>query len=226
MGMKTNKMKKRLLIGISLVFGFVLLSSLELFSQNDNNTYIDEPKGDYLVSHSNKPIQSTRNVAAEMSKLMAGARELKSRRDKWSYHYKLPNGRYGAEIYSNPVNYFTNGEWKPIIPKLKNSNIEGYAYVFDEMNGRILVPQNNNGNTKIEFENTNVSFHSLGLRLMDGDTELDLHNQKQIKPATKISDRIVHFSNVYDHTTEHIELGNDMFSFHLLLETLPNYLNR
>ncbi|MDD4575178.1 MAG: gliding motility-associated C-terminal domain-containing protein [Bacteroidales bacterium] len=218
-------MKKRLLIGISLVFGFVLLSSLELFSQNDNNTYIDEPKGDYLVSHSNKPIQSTRNVDAEMSKLMAGARELKSRRDKWSYHYKLPNGRYGAEIYSNPVNYFTNGEWKPIIPKLKNSNIEGYAYVFDEMNGRILVPQNNNGNTKIEFENIKVSFHSLGLRLMDGDTELDLHNQKQIKPATKISDRIVHFSNVYDHTTEHIELGNDMFSFHLLLETLPDYLN-
>lgn len=207
-----------------MILGLVFLSTFTLFSQNEDN-YTNEPKGDYLSPISNKAVQSTRNVDLEMSKLMAGARELKSRRDKWSYHYKLPNGKYGAEIYSNPVNYFTNGEWKPIIPKLKNSNIEGYAYVFDEMNGRILVPQNNNGNTKIEFENTNVSFHSLGLRLMDGDTELDLHNQKQIKPATKISDRIVHFSNVYDHTTEHIELGNDMFSFHLLLETLPDYLN-
>lgn len=223
--MKTKHMKSRFLIGIPLIFELVILSSLGLFSQNVDNTYLDEPKGEYLSSLSYKAVQSTRNVDAEMSKLMDGARELKSRRDKWSYHYKLPNGRFGAEIYSSPVNYFSNGEWKPIIPILKNSDIEGYAYAFDEMNGRVLIPQNNNGYTKMEFENKNVSFHSLGLRLVDGNTEIDLHNQKQIKPATKISDRIVHFSNVYDNTTEHIELGNDMFSFHLLLEALPNYLN-
>lgn len=91
----------------------------------------------------------------------------------------MPNGHYGAEVYVNPVNYLKNGDWKPIVPILKNSNIDGYAYVFDEMNGRILIPQNNNGQTKIEFENQNVAFQSLGLRIIDGDNELNLHFQKQ-----------------------------------------------
>ncbi|MDD2344667.1 MAG: T9SS type A sorting domain-containing protein [Bacteroidales bacterium] len=218
-------MKKQIFIIIPLIIGLFLISEVKLFSQQIETANSNEPKGDFLGSISNNAVQSTKNVDAEISILMEGAKEEKAKRDKWSYHYKLSNGRHGAEIYSSPVNYFKNREWKPIIPILKNSNIEGYAYIFDEMNGRILIPQDNNGSTKIEFENNFVSFHSIGLRIVDGNTEIDLHNQKQIKPAIKISDKIVHFSNVYNNTTEHIELGNDMFSFHLLLEALPNYLN-
>ena len=198
---------------------------MNLFSQIVENNFNEEPKGDYIGSVSTKAIESTRQVDLEISKLMSGAKEIKSRRDRWSYHYRLPNGRYGAEIYSGPVNYLKNGEWKPIIPVLKNSTISEYAYICDEMNGRVLIPQNNNLPVKIEFENKNVSFKSMGLRLVNGDTELNLQNQKQIKTASKISDKVVHYNNVYDNLTEHIELGNDMFSFHLLLESMPSYLN-
>jgi gliding motility-associated-like protein len=218
-------MKKKLLIVIPLLLSFMILAKMNLFSQIVENNFNEEPKGDYIGSVSTKAIESARQVDLEISKLMSGAQEIKSRRDKWSYHYKLPNGRSGAEIYSAPVNYLKNGEWKPIIPVLKNSTIANYAYVCDEMNGRVLIPQNNNLPIKIEFENKNVTFKSIGLRLVNGGTELNLQNQKQIKTATKISDKVVHYTNVYDNITEHVELGNDMFSFHLLLESMPSCLN-
>ncbi len=218
-------MKKKLFIVIPLVLGLVLLSKFNLFSQTSDNGFSDEPKGDYIGSMNTKAVQSTRDVDLEISKLMSSAQEIKSRRDKLSYHYKLPNGRYGAEIYSAPVNYLKNGEWKPIIPVLKNSTIANYAYMCDEMNGRVLIPQNNSTPTKIEFDNKNVTFKSLGLRLLNDENEINLHSQRQIKLVTKMSDRKVHYVNVYDNLTELVELGNDMFSFHLLLESMPSFLN-
>lgn len=58
-------MKRRLLIVIPLFCGLVFLTGLKLFSQNDDNSFLNEPKGDYLGSVSNKAVQSTRNVEAE-----------------------------------------------------------------------------------------------------------------------------------------------------------------
>ncbi len=222
-------MNKIIFICKSIVLGFLLLlfSQSFIFSQNtaNNNQTLTEPKGDVFNAKQNLMYESKVNIANDVIQKLSTGTEDKSLRDKWSYHYKLSNGHYGAQIYSDPVNYLKDNKWMPIIPILKTSNKEGFAFECNEMNGNVLIPQNSSGKTKIQFNSKTVSFLAKGLRIVDENGETNLISQKQIKPANKISDNEVHFDNVYDGITEYVGIGNDAFLFHLLINSLPSYLS-
>ncbi len=218
-------MKHKIIFFIQTAIGFYMLSVSSLFSQHVNNYNNLEPKGSYNKTSFQVNTIESRNLDIEMSKKMEGAIEEKALRDKWSYHYKLSNGNLGSMIYNAPVNYNKNGEWKPIISVFKKTDNSVYPYVCEEMNGKLMIPSKNNEAVKMQFNNQQVSFKSLGLRIVDGNNNINLHHQKQTRTASQISEKVIHYSNVYDKTTEHVEIGNDMFSYHLILDGMPNFLN-
>ena len=219
-------MKKKNLFFIPIRLGILLLflTSYVLIAQNRSNIN-SEPKGDFLSSVPSTMYESKENVGLDIEKKMSSAQEDISRRDKWSYHYKLSNGHYGAQIYSAPVNYLKDNKWIPIIPILKNSNKAGYAFECSEMNGKVLIPQASDGKTRIDFDSKKVSFLPQGLRIVDASGELNLYSEKQVKQAHKVSDSEIQFKNVYEGITEYVGIGNDAFLFHLLLNSLPSFVS-
>ena len=115
-------MKPKLTVLIRIAMGIYMLSVVSLFSQQLQNSNNIEPKGVFEKSSVQIDMTESGNLDIEMSKKMGGAIEEKALRDKWSYHYKLSNGNYGAMIYNAPVNYNKNGEWKPIIAVFKKTD--------------------------------------------------------------------------------------------------------
>lgn len=218
-------MKKKLLcflpVFLCLVFQF---SNLGFVHTQTTSTLSNEPKGNIVNVDNSVMFEVQTDAKNDVEKKMSSAIEDVSKRDKWSYHYKLSNGHYGAQIYAAPVNYLKDGRWVPIIPVLKNSTKEGYAFECSEMNGKVLIPQASSGKTQIEFDTKKVSFLSKGLKIVSSNGETNCYNQKQVKLAQKISNSEVHFDNVYEGLTEYIGIGNDAFSMHLILNSLGSFI--
>lgn len=218
-------MKKKIFYFLPFILGALLQISVYGFASAQTQTMpTKEPKGDVVNRDNSVMFESKADVKEDIEKKMSSSQEDRSRRDKWSYHYKLSNGHYGAQIYSAPVNYFKDGKWVPIIPILKPSNKQGYAFECFEMNGKVSIPQQNTGKTQIEFDGKQVSFLPKGLRIVSDNGETNFYSQKQVKNAQKVSNNEVHFENVYDGLTEYVGIGNDAFSFHLIVSSLSSFI--
>lgn len=215
-------MKRKFLCILPIIL--IHFFNLEFIKAQTPATLNNEPKGDIVNVDNSFMLESTLNVNSDIEKKLTSTIEDKSRRDKWSYHYKLSNGRYGAQIFSSPVNYFKDGRWLPIIPILKLSNQQGYAFECSEMNGKVLIPQTSNGKTQIEFDAKNVSFLPQGLKIVDNNGETNFYQQRQLKQVSKASNSEVYYENVYSGLNEYVGIGNDAFSFHLILNSLCSFI--
>ena len=117
-----------------------------------------------IATELNNKIIEEQNWSESVTETMpAVIGEVESLRDEYTKHFRCEDGSFVAAVYSEPVHYSENGEWKEIDNTVEAVSAENAEYSLSKTSMPITFPENmNNGEITITRGDNVISFGAIG----------------------------------------------------------------